>query len=176
MTDDSLIRCISEVRSAIGDEDQRIVKTVPRRGYLLDGPVLPRHEPRESRTSETAPTLQSQKETDPIALPGRPSIVVLPFANLSGKSEEDYLSNGVSEDIVTELSRFSELRVIARHSSFQYKGKAVDEGQIGHELGVNYVLQGSVRRGNDRVRITAQLVDAETGAHLWGERYDRKSR
>jgi adenylate cyclase len=172
VTDDSLIRCISEVRRAIGDEGQGIVKTVPRRGYLLDGPVLPRHEFAEPRTSETAPLLQSQKEADPIALPGRPSIVVLPFANLTGNSEEDYLSNGVSEDIITELSRFSELQVIARHSSFRYKGKAVDERQVGRELGVNYVLQGSVRRGNDRVRITAQLVNVETGAHLWGEHYD----
>ena len=83
------------------------------------------------------------------------------------------MSNGFSEDIVTELSRFSELQVIAWHSSFHYKGKAVDERQVGRELGVNYVLQGSVRRGNDRVRITSHLVDAETGAHLWGERYDR---
>jgi adenylate cyclase len=173
VTDDSLIRCISEVRHAIGDESQRIVKTVPRRGYLFDAPVLPRHEFAESRAGETAQSLQGQQQADPIALSGRPSIVVLPFANLSGISEEDYLSNGFSEDIVTELSRFSELQVIAWHSSFHYKGKAVDERQVGRELGVNYVLQGSVRRGNDRVRITSHLVDAETGAHLWGERYDR---
>jgi TolB-like protein len=135
--------------------------------------VLPSHQFAESRTSETAQSLQGQQQADPIALSGRPSIIVLPFANLSGISEEDYLSNGFSEDIVTELSRFSELQVIAWHSSFHYKGKAVDERQVGRELGVDYVLQGSVRRGNDRVRITAQLVDAETGAHLWGEHYDR---
>jgi adenylate cyclase len=173
VTDDSLIRCISEVRHAIGDESQRIVKTVSRRGYLFDAPVLPRHDFAESRAGETAQPLQGQQQADPIALSGRPSIIVLPFANLSGISEEDYLSNGFSEDIVTELSRFSELQVIAWHSSFHYKGKAVDERQVGRELGVNYVLQGSVRRGNDRVRITSHLVDAETGAHLWGERYDR---
>ena len=98
---------------------------------------------------------------------------MLPFANLSGNSEDDYLSNGISEDIITELSRFSELLVIARNSSFHYKGKSLDVRQVGRELGVHYVLEGSVRRGSDRVRITAQLVDAATGAHRWAESYDR---
>ncbi len=99
---------------------------------------------------------------------------MLPFANLSGDPQQDYFSDGITEDITTELSRFSELIVIARNSSFQYKGKAVDIRQVGRELGARYVLEGSVRRSGDRVRITAQLVDAMTGAHRWAERYDRE--
>jgi adenylate cyclase len=104
----------------------------------------------------------------------RPSVVVLPFANLSGDPQQDYFSDGITEDITTELSRFSELIVIARNSAFQYKGKAVDIRQIGQELGARYVLEGSVRRSGDRIRITAQLIDAVTGAHRWAERYDRE--
>jgi adenylate cyclase len=99
---------------------------------------------------------------------------VLPFANLSGDSQQDYFSDGMTEDIITELSRFSELLVIARNSSFQYKGKAVDIRQVGQELGARYVLEGSVRRSGDRIRIAAQLIDAATGAHRWAERYDRE--
>jgi adenylate cyclase len=101
-------------------------------------------------------------------------VAVLPFANLSGDPQQDYFSDGITEDITTELSRFSELLVIARNSAFQYKGKAVDIRQAGRELGARYVLEGSVRRSGDRIRITAQLVDAMTGAHRWAERYDRE--
>jgi adenylate cyclase len=104
----------------------------------------------------------------------RPSVAVLPFANLSGDPQQDYFSDGVAEDITTELSRFSELLVIARNSAFQYKGKTVDVRQVGRELGARYVLEGSVRRSADRVRIAAQLIDAATGTHRWAERYDRE--
>src|SRR5262245_60101432 len=107
------------------------------------------------------------------ALPDKPSIAVLPFANLSSDPEQAYLVDGIVDDIITELSRFSELFVIARNSSFQYKGKPTDVRQVGRELGVRYVLQGSVRRGSDHIRISAQLIDAATGAHRWAERYDR---
>jgi len=110
----------------------------------------------------------------PLALPDKPSIAVLPFTNLSGDPSQDYFSDGITEDIITELSRFSELFVIARNSSFQYKGKSPDIRQVGRELGVRYVLEGSIRRAGDRVRITGQLIDATTGAHRWAERYDRK--
>jgi adenylate cyclase len=110
----------------------------------------------------------------PLALPDKPSIAVLPFTNLSGDKEQEYFSDGITEDIITELSRFSDLFVIARNSSFTYKGKAVDIRQVGRELGVRYVLEGSIRRGGDSVRITGQLIDAITGAHRWAERYDRK--
>jgi adenylate cyclase len=104
----------------------------------------------------------------------RPSVAVLPFANLGGDPHQDYFSDGITEDIITELARFSELLVIARNSSFQYKGKAVDIRQVGRELGARYVLEGSIRRGGDRIRITAQLIDAMTGSHRWAERYDRE--
>src|SRR5262249_38539434 len=106
-------------------------------------------------------------------VPEKPSIAVLAFTNLSGDPEQEYFAGGVVDDIITELSRFSELFVIARNSSFHYKGKAVDVHQVGRELGVRYVLEGSVRRSGDRIRITAQLIDATTGAHRWAERYDR---
>jgi len=108
-----------------------------------------------------------------LALPDKPSIAVLPFTNLSGDPKEDYFSDGITADIITELSRFSELFVIARNSSFQYKGKSPDIRQVGRELGVSYVLEGSIRRAGDRVRITGQLIDAATGVHRWADRYDR---
>jgi adenylate cyclase len=108
-----------------------------------------------------------------LALPDKPSIAVLPFTNLSGDPSQDYFSDGITEDIITELSRFSELFVIARNSSFTYKGRAVDVRQVGRELGVRYVLEGSIRRAGDRVRVTAQLINATEGTHLWAERYDR---
>jgi adenylate cyclase len=111
-------------------------------------------------------------DAPPLALPDKPSIAVLPFANLSGDPKQEYFADGVSEDIITELSRFSDLFVIARNSSFKYKGKAVDLRQVGRELGVRYALEGSIRRGGDRVRISAQLIDSGTGAHRWAERYD----
>src|SRR5262249_26985188 len=107
-----------------------------------------------------------------LALPDRPSIAVLPLD--SGGREQDYFSDGITEDIITELSRFSELFVIAHNSSLQYKGKAVDIRQVGRELGVHYVLQGGIRRGGDRVRISVQLIDAATGIHRWAERYERQ--
>lgn len=109
-----------------------------------------------------------------LTLPDKPSIAVLPFDNLSGDATQDYFSDGITEDIITELSRFSELFVIARNSSFQYKGKFPDIRQVGRELGVRYVLEGSIRRAGDRVRITGQLIDATTGGHRWAERYDRE--
>lgn len=106
-------------------------------------------------------------------LPDKPSIAVLPFHNMSGDPEQEYFSDGMVEDIITMLSRSHSLFVIARNSSFTYKGRAVDVKQIARELGVRYVLEGSLRRGGNRIRITAQLIDAETGNHLWAERYDR---
>ncbi len=104
----------------------------------------------------------------------KPSIAVLPFTNMSGDAEQDYFADGISEDIITELSRFDGLLVIARNSTFRFKGRAVDIGEVAAALGVRYVLEGSVRRFDDRVRITAQLIDVETGGHLWAERYDRE--
>jgi len=107
-----------------------------------------------------------------LTLPDKPSIAVLPFTNLSGDPEQDYFADGIVEDIITALSRVHWLFVIARNSSFTYKGKAVDVKQVGRELGVRYVLEGSVRKASNRVRIAGQLVDATTGAHVWADRFD----
>ncbi|MFZ0065310.1 MAG: adenylate/guanylate cyclase domain-containing protein, partial [Pseudolabrys sp.] len=119
--------------------------------------------------------LSENKATRPrpaLALPDRPSIAVLPFQNMSGDPEQDYFADGVVEELITALSRFRQLFVIARNSSFTYKDRAADVKQVGRELGVRYVLEGSVRRAANRVRITAQLIDAQTGGHLWANRFD----
>ncbi len=124
-------------------------------------------------TSAPAANIRPQAETaNPLALPDRPSIAVLPFQNMSGDPEQEYFADGIAEDIITALSRFKSLFVIARNSSFTYKGKAVDIKQVGRELGVRYVLEGSVRKSGNKVRITGQLIDSLTGAHLWADRYD----
>jgi adenylate cyclase len=111
-------------------------------------------------------------ETPPLPLPDRPSIAVLPFVNMSGDPEQEYFSDGITEEIITALSRTPKMFVIARTSSFKYKGKEVDVRTVGRELGVRYVLEGTFRRSEEQLRITAQLVDAKTGNHLWAERYD----
>ena len=108
----------------------------------------------------------------PLALPDKPSIAVLPFQNMSGDPEQEYFTDGVVEDIIAALSRFKSLFVIARNSSFTYKGKAVDIKQVGRELGVRYVLEGSVRKAGARLRITGQLIETSTGAHLWADKFD----
>jgi adenylate cyclase len=177
VTDESLTQCVSEVRQAIGDSRQTIIATVPRRGYRFAAPVArvaastgaPAEGPVRAPPAQSDSGLQWRSP-----LLDRPSVAVLPFANLNGDPQQDYLSDGMTEDIITELSRFSELLVIARNSSFQYKGKAVDIRQVGRELNARYVLEGSVRRSGERIRIGAQLIDAETGAHRWAERYDRE--
>ena len=110
---------------------------------------------------------------DALPLPDKPSIAVLAFTNMSGDPEQEYFSDGIADDIITELSRSRSLFVIARNSSFTYKGRAVDVKQVARELGVRYVVEGSVRRSGSRIRVTAQLIDAETGNHIWAERYDR---
>ncbi len=112
--------------------------------------------------------------TEPgLSLPSKPSIAVLPFTNMSGDAEQEHFADGIAEDIITELSRFTSLFIIARNSSFTYKGQAVKVQNVGLELGVQYVVEGSVRKAGNRVRVTAQLVEAATGSHLWAERYDR---
>ncbi|MFP6775008.1 MAG: adenylate/guanylate cyclase domain-containing protein, partial [Alphaproteobacteria bacterium] len=110
----------------------------------------------------------------PQAAPDKPSLAVLPFDNMSGDAEQEYFSDGIAEDIITALSRFHQFIVIARNSSFTYKGKSVDVKQVARELGVQYVIERSVRRADNRVRITAQLIDAAAGNHIWAERYDRE--
>jgi adenylate cyclase len=157
VTDDSLTRCMSDVRLALSDAEQRIIKTVPRRGYMFAALV-----------SKPAAVITE------LPLPDRPSIAVLPFTNRSGDPQQDYFADGLAEDLITSLSKFTGLFVIARHSAFRYRGTDLDVRQIGRELGVRYLLVGSVRRDAERVRITAQLVDVGTTAQLWAEYYDRE--
>ncbi len=123
--------------------------------------------------SAIVPMSSTTDAEETLPLPDKPSIAVLPFNNMSGDPEQDYFSDGITEDIITELSRFPTLFVIARNSTFSYKGRSVDIRQVAKELGVRFVLEGSIRRAGSRVRITAQLIDSETGKHLWAERYDR---
>jgi adenylate cyclase len=120
---------------------------------------------------ETSPTYAPVKGSS-LPLPNKPSIAVLPFANMSGDPEQEYFVDGMVEEIITALSRIRWLFVIARNSTCTYKGKAVDVKQVGRELGVRYVLEGSVRKGGNRVRITAQLIDTMNGTHLWADRFD----
>src|SRR6202140_2234677 len=122
--------------------------------------------------SERMPTAPAAETTPILALPDKPSIAVLPFQNMSGDPEQEYFVDGMVEEIVTALSRIRWLFVIARNSTFAYKGRAVDVKEVGRELGVRYVLEGSVRKAGSRVRITGQLIDADTGTHLWADRFD----
>jgi TolB-like protein len=152
---------VSALRKALeeGESGQTYVVTVTGRGYRFVGLGSP------------APVHKTDTRQDP-SLPDRPSIAVLPFTNLSGAAEQEYFADGIVEDIITALSRMRWLFVIARNSSFTYKGRAVDVKQVGRELGVRYLLEGSVRKAADRVRITGQLIDVATGAHLWADRFD----
>ena len=170
VSDAALTTRLNAARSAIGDsgEEQRLIKTLPRKGFRFVGPV------REAQGAAGAAIADNPIEPPrpALTLPDKPSIAVLPFTNLSSDPEQDYFADGMVEDIITALSHFKALFVIARNSSFTYKGRAVDVKQIGRELGVRYVLEGSVRKAANRVRITGQLVDTATGAHLWAERFD----
>ena len=128
----------------------------------------------EPTSAVTAGPSQSSPAPDaPLPLPKKPSIAVLPFQNMSGDPEQEYFSDGLTENITTDLSRFGSLFVIGRNTAFTYKGKAIDLKQIGRELGVHYALEGSVQRGADRVRVNVQLIDTQSGGHLWAERFDR---
>jgi adenylate cyclase len=171
VSDSAMTTRINAARYAIGDtgKAQRLIKTVPRKGIRFVGTVR-----EEEDGGSLASNAASPPSTAHLALPDKPSIAVLAFTNMSGDPDQEYFSDGITEDVITELSRFSELFVIARNSSFQYKGKSPDIRQVGRELGVRYVLEGSVRRVGDRIRISAQLIDAVTGAHRWAERYDRE--
>ena len=162
---------VSALRKALGEgsEGSRYLLTVPGRGYRFVGPVEPAAGPAPS------PPLARQAAAPsaaPLTLPDKASIAVLPFANMSGDPEQEYFAMGMAEEILTALSRCTGLFVIARNSSFTYKGRAVDVREVGRELGVRYVLEGSVRRGGNRLRFTGQLIDAITGAHIWADRFD----
>jgi TolB-like protein len=156
VSDAALTTRLNAVRSAIGDsgDEQRLIKTLPRKGFRFVGRV------REVQWAAGGEVANNPVES------------TKPFTNLSSDPEQDYFADGMVEEIITALSHFRQLFVIARNSSFTYKGRAVDVKQVGRELGVRYVLEGSVRKAANRVRITGQLVDTATGAHLWAERFD----
>jgi adenylate cyclase len=169
VSDAAVTTRINVARAAIGDSgvEQRLIRTLPRKGFRFVGVVR-----EEAAAAKAADAVDPPRAA--LALPDKPSIAVLPFTNLSSNPEQEYLADGIVEDIICELSRFSELFVVARNSSFQYKGNAADVRQVARELGVQYVLEGSVQRSGDRIRISAQLIDAMTGGHRWAEQYDRK--
>jgi TolB-like protein len=170
VSDDSIAQCITEIRRALGADGQRLLRTVQRRGYRFEGPVS-----RDEQGKTPGPT--ETPEFDALPPPAAiasdpPTIAVLPFQNMSGDPEQDYFADGMVEEIITALSRIRWLFVLARNSTFIYKGRAVDIKQVGQELNARYVLEGSVRRSASVVRVTAQLIDSSNGAHLWAERYD----
>jgi TolB-like protein len=167
VSDAALTTRLNVARSVIGDtgEDQRLIKTLPRKGFRFVGAVVETQGPAGATTADNS-------TTPALTLPNKPSIAVLPFANLSGDPEQDYFADGMVDEITTALSRFKSLFVIARNSSFTYKGRAVDIKLVGRELGVRYVLEGSVRKAAGRVRISGQLIDAMTGANLWADRFE----
>lgn len=155
VTEDSLTQSIHDLRRALGDDRQNLIRTVPRRGYLFAGEV-----------AAAAPAPKPSPTAD------RASLAVLPFHNLSGDPDQDYFADGMAEEIITALSRMKGLTVIARNSSFTYKGRAADSRTVGQELGVRYVLEGSVRKSGGKVRVSAQLIDAAPSTQLWAERFD----
>jgi len=189
VSESTLTSRINAVRTAVGDtgKNQAVIRTIPRKGFRFVGDVSDALASRNALSGALAPQSAvgslPQLEVSPSAVPSeqtpahppldRPAIAVLPFVNLSGDSEQEYFSEGISEDIITALSKLRWFYVVARNSSFVYKGKSVHLKEIGEELGVGYVVEGSVRKDGDQVRITAQLVDVVTGSHLWAEHFDR---
>jgi TolB-like protein/Tfp pilus assembly protein PilF len=173
VSDSALTSRINAARKAVGDsgEHQRLIRTIPRKGLRFVGDVRAQAASAHSPAPPNREIPEESRQTLPLA--GRPAIAVLPFTNMSGDPEQEYFSDGITEDIITALSKLRWFFVIARNSSFIYKGKAVHMKQVAEQLGVRYVVEGSVRRGGERVRITAQLNDVATGSHVWAERYDR---
>ncbi len=182
VSDSALAARLNAVRKAIGDngQAQRLIRTIPRRGFRFVATV--RVEPAGDELTDAADARSGGRQETPalpaphrpaLPAPDRPAIAVLPFVNMSDEPEQEYFSDGISEDIVTALSKLRWFFVIARNSSFAYKGRPIPMRQIAEELGVRYLVEGSVRKSGGRVRITAQLNDADSGSELWAERYDR---
>jgi TolB-like protein/DNA-binding winged helix-turn-helix (wHTH) protein len=188
VTDDSLVQCVRDIRQALGDEAQAVLKTVPRRGYRLDLPPAAVAAPGPGRRASRWPAVLAGAAFGALAVvvaatawrepaaeaDGLPSIAVLPFDDMSAAQDIGYLGDGLAEDVISMLARSPDVMVIARNSSFAYGGAPVDVRQVGEELGVDYVLEGSVRREGAALRVVAQLNDAETGAHVWAERFDQR--
>jgi TolB-like protein len=171
VSDAALTTRLNVVRSAIGDsgEEQRLIKTLPRKGFRFVGAV--REEQRQAAAEIADEASDAPKSS--LTLSDRPSIAILPFTNLSSDPEQEYFADGMVDEITTALSRFKWLFVIARNSSFTFKGKAVDVKEVGRKLGVRYVLEGSVRKASGKVRIAGQLIDAVTDTHIWADRFER---
>jgi TolB-like protein/Flp pilus assembly protein TadD len=167
VSDAALTTRLNAARDAIDDsgEEQRFIKTLPRKGFRFVGQV------REARKAAGLNPGDAPESTP--AVPDKPSIAVLPFANMSGDPDQEYFADGMVEEITTALSRFKGLFVIARNSSFTFKGKAVDIKEVGRRLGVRYVLEGEVRKASGKVRITGRLIEAATGTHIWADRFER---
>jgi TolB-like protein len=170
VSDAAVTTRINAARSAIGDsgEEQRLIKTLPRKGFRFVGSV--REEQGPVGTSSVGGSADPSGPT--LAPPDKPSIAVMPFDNLGSDPEQSYFAEGMAEDLITSLSHIRWLTVIGRSSSFSYKGRSVEPRQIGSELNVRYLLEGSVRKALGRVRITVKLTDAESGTHLWGDKFD----
>jgi len=199
-TDDSLARCVSDIRHVLQDSNQQIIKTVPGRGYVFVAPVsvLDSSAVAATHWEQTKHWAIARKKLIAVAvlvvasaglmsvsaglwpvrkstglpLPDRPSIVVLPLMNLTRDIGQDYLSDGIAQELATGLSKFSELFVVADNSAHKYKGRQVSPNRISRELGVRYLLQGSIWKNSERIRLSVQLLDAKNGAQIWGERYD----
>ncbi|QPF90196.1 winged helix-turn-helix domain-containing tetratricopeptide repeat protein [Bradyrhizobium commune] len=171
VSDAALTTRLNAARSAIGDSggEQRLIKTLPRKGFRFVGPVQQEH---GFPGAPVANDAQIEPSKPILALPEKPSVAVLPFQNLSDDPDQDYFVDGIVEDIIAGLSRSRLLFVISRNSSFTYRAKAIDIKRVGRELGVRYVLEGSLRKVGKKIRVTAQLIDATTGAHIWADKFD----
>lgn len=162
---------IAALRKVLGEEPggSEWIETLPRRGYRYIGPAITKVDRRPSSLPAAADSSAAEYASSSAY---KPSIVVLPFTNLSSDPEQDYFADGITEDIITALSRWRRFFVIARNSSFTYKGRTVDVKQVGRELGVRYLLEGSVRKVGNRIRVSSQLIDAESAGHVWADRFD----
>jgi TolB-like protein/Tfp pilus assembly protein PilF len=174
VSESTLASHINAVRKAVGDDgqQQRVIRTVARKGFRFVADVKETGSMEGAGAPGAGSARLVEVSASAPALPAKPSIAVLPFVNLSGDPEQDYLADGVVEDIIAALSQYRWLFVVARNSSFTYKNRAVDVKQVGRELGVRYVLEGSWRKAGNRVRITGQLIDAATGSHHWAGRFE----
>ncbi len=168
VSESTLGSSINAVRRAVGDDGKRqaIIRTLPRRGFRFVQPVVVISEAPSPALEDDARTVSYR--------PDKPAIAVLPFRNNSGDPDQEYFADGLTDDITTDISIISGLFVIARNSTFAYKGRTVDLQQVSRDLGVRYIMEGSVRKAGDRVRVSAQLIDGATGGHVWAERYDRE--
>jgi TolB-like protein/cytochrome c-type biogenesis protein CcmH/NrfG len=176
VSDSTLTTRINAARRAVNDsgQKQKLIRTIARKGLRFVGAVQIQPEGEGAQAPGWIGEQMRDRLRPALPLPDRPAIAVLPFTNMTGDPGQEYFSDGISEEIITALSKLRWFFVIARNSSFIYKGKSVHMKQVAEELGVGYVVEGSVRRGGQHVRITAQLNDAATGSHLWAERYDRE--